>query len=325
MRLALGAIHEVTDEVLKFAKQLGATDIIVHTPELRGNGYWEFLDLLHLRMRVESAGLKLAAIENMPRRWYDRVVRGLEGRDEQIENWCKTLRNMGKARVPAFGYDWNMVGVWRTSAWERVRGDAYVTSFDYEFVKDAPLGATNYRDTLPPMSLSEEQMWENYAYFLKRVIPVAEEAGVKMALHPDDPPISPLAGTTRIFINVEAFKRMIKIVDSDCNGIEFCQGTFAEMGANIPETIRYFGKRRKIVYVHFRNVKGTVPRFHETFIDEGDTDMFEAMKAYKEVEFDGPMIDDHVPRMVDDTPWGHRGRAYAVGYMKALMQIVEKI
>ena len=325
MRLALGAIHEVTDEVLKFAKQLGVTDIIVHTPKLRGNGYWEFLDLLHLRMRVESAGLKLVAIENMPRGWYDRAVRGLEGRDEQIENWCKTLRNMGKASIPIFGYDWSMVGVWRTSNYFLGRGGAFVTSFDYDLVKEAPLGATTFRGTLPPMSLSEEQMWDNFAYFLERVIPVAEEAGVKMALHPDDPPVSPLAGTTRIFTSVEAFKRMIRIVDSDYNGIEFCQGTFAEMGANIPETIRYFGKRKKIVYVHFRNVKGTVPKFQECFIDEGDTDMFEAMKAYKEVEFDGPMIDDHVPRMIDDTPWGHRGRAYAVGYMKALMQIVEKL
>ena len=97
------------------------------------------------------------------------------------------------------------------------------------------------------------------------------------------------------------------------------------MGANIPETIRYFGKRRKIIYVHFRNVKGSVPKFSESFIDEGDTDMFEAMKAYKEVGFDGPMIPDHVPRIIDDIRWGHRGRAYAIGYMKALMQVVEKL
>jgi len=321
VRLALGAIHRVTGEVLKFAKQLGVTDIVVHTPELGGSGHWEFPDLLHLRMRVESEGLRLAAIENMPRGWYDRAVRGLEGRDEQIENWCRTLRNMGKAGIPILGYDWSMVGVWRTSHFPG-RGGALVSGFDYDLVKDVPLGATRFRDTLPPMRLSEEQMWDNFTYFLERVIPAAEEARVKMALHPDDPPVSPLAGTTRIFTSVEAFKRMITTVDSDYNGIEFCQGTFAEMGANIPEAIRYFGRRKRIVYVHFRNVKGAVPRFRECFIDEGDTDMLEVIKAYKEVGFNGPMIDDHVPRMTDDTPWGHRGRAYAVGYMKALMQTV---
>ena len=325
MKLALGAIHNVTDEVLKFAKQLGVTDIIVHTPPLRGDGYYDYLDLLHLKEHVRNAGLRLAAIENVPRKWYDRVIRGLEGRDEQIENWCKTLENMGKAGIPVLGYDWSMIGVWRTSYHHQGRGGAYVSCFDYDLVKDAPFGATAYRDTLPPVKLSEEQMWRNFTYFLKRVIPVAEEAGVKMALHPDDPPVSPLAGVTRIFTSVDAFKKMIKIVDSDYNGIEFCQGTFAEMGADIPETIRYFGKRRKIIYVHFRNVKGSVPRFAESFIDDGDTDMFEAMKAYKEVGFDGPMIPDHVPRIIDDTSWGHRGRAYAIGYMKALMQIVERL
>ena len=310
---------------MTFAKQLGVSDMIVHTPPLRGNGYYEYLDLLHLKERVKNAGMRLAAIENVPRNWYDRVVRGLEGRNEQIENWCKTLRNMGKAGIPILGYDFSMVGVWRTSHYYPLRGGASQTSFDFDLVKDAPFGATEFRDTLPPIKLSEEQMWENFTYFLERVIPVAEETGVKMALHPDDPPVSPLAGVTRIFTSVEAFKRMITILDSDFNGIEFCQGTFAEMGANIPETIRYFGKRKKIVYVHFRNVKGSVPKFYECFIDEGDTDMFEAMKAYKEVEFDGPMIDDHVPRMIDDTPWGHRSRAYAIGYMKALIQVVEKL
>jgi len=326
MRVALGAIHEVTDEVLRFVKQLGVNDIIVHTPPLRGDGYYEFLDLLHLRQRVKYAGLRLAAIENVPSRWYDRILRGMDGRNEQIENWCKTLTNMGKAGIPALGYHWMMAGVWRTSTHFPERGGAFVTGFDYDLVKTDPLRATRYMEPpLPPVKLSERQMWENFTHFLKKVVPIAEEVGVKMGLHPDDPPVSPLGGTTRIFTNVDAFKRMIEIVESDCNGIEFCQGTFTEMGADIPETIRYFGKRKKILYVHFRNVKGSVPKFHETFIDDGDVDMFEAMKAYKEVGFDGPLIADHVPRMIDDTPWGHRGRAYAIGYMRALMQVVDQL
>ena len=168
-------------------------------------------------------------------------------------------------------------------------------------------------------------MWDNFTYFLERVVPVAEEAGVKLALHPDDPPVPSICGIARIFRSVEAFKKMIEIVPSDYNGLEFCQGCFSEMGADVIEAIKYFGSRKKIFYVHFRDVKGTVPKFEECFIDEGNVDMLEAMKAYKEVGFDGPMIVDHTPHIVDDTRWGHRGRAYAIGYMRALIETVNKL
>ena len=317
MRLALGAIHEPTEDILKFAKQLGVEEIIVHTPDLPGDGYWKFTGLLHLRMRVESAGLRLAAIENIPYNYYDKVILGKLGRDKQIENFCRTLRNMGRAGIPILGYHFMALGVWRTSLWTRGRGGAFVSSFDYNLVKDAPL--TEYG------RIGDEEMWENFTYFLERVIPVAEDSGVKLALHPDDPPISPIAGIARIFRSVEAFKRMIEIVPSEYNGIEFCQGTFAEMGEDVIEAIRYFGSRGKIFYVHFRNVKGSVPKFSECFIDEGDTNMLEAMKAYKEVGFDGPMIVDHTPHIIGDTKWGHRGRAYAIGYMRALIEAVNSL
>lgn len=192
-----------------------------------------------------------------------------------------------------------------------------MTSFDYDRVKDAPLTAIG--------EVSEEEVWENYTYFLKHVISVAEEAGVKMGLHPDDPPVPLLSGTARIFRSVEALKRAIEIVPSDYNGLEFCQGTIAEMGADVVEAIRYFGGRKKIFYVHFRNVKKTVPKFDESFIDDGDVDMFKAMRTYKEVGFDGPIMPDHTPKVVGDTRWGHRGRAFAVGYIKALIQAVNPL
>ena len=330
MKPVFGAIHEVTEEVLKFAKQLGVSGIIVHSPKLFGNGYWEFNSLLHLRTRVEAAGLKLEAIENLPWHFYYKVMLGLSGRDEQIENWCKTLRNMGAAGIPILGYHFVPLFVWRTSLDTRGRGGARVTSFDMELAKNAPLMARafSFVDTtslLPPSAyhpISEEEMWENFTYFLKAVIPVAEEAGVKMALHPDDPPVPSLGGVARIMRSVDAFKRVIEIVPSDYNGLEFCQGCFSEMGTNVIEAIRYFGSRKKIFYVHFRDVRGTAGNFVETFIDEGQTDMFEAMKAYKEVGFDGPIIVDHTPHIVDDSTWGHRGRAYAMGYIKALMDVV---
>lgn len=333
MKPVFGAIHEVTEEKLKFAKQIGVTGIIVHSPELFGDGYWEFNGLLHLRTRVEAAGLKLEAIENLPWEFYYKVMLGLSGRDEQIENWCKTLRNMGAAGIPILGYNFVPLSVWRTSRDTPGRGGAPATSFDLELAKNAPLMARafSFVDTnnLLPASayhpISDEEMWENFTYFLKAVIPVAEEAGVKMGLHPDDPPVPSLGGVARIMRSVDAFKRVIEIVPSDYNGLEFCQGCFSEMGTNVIEAIRYFGSRKKIFYVHFRDVKGTADNFVETFIDEGQTDMFEAMKAYKEVGFDGPMIVDHTPHVVDDTDWGHRGRAYAMGYIKALIDIVDVV
>ena len=342
MKPVFGAIHEVTEETLEFAKQIGVTGIIVHSPDLAGDGYWESAGLLNLRTRVEAAGLKLEAIENLPWNFYYKVMLGLPRRDEQIDNWCKTLRNMGAAGIPILGYHFVPLFVWRTSQDTRGRGGAHVTSFDMELAKNAPL-LTNpsfrkipaairksLMDTslLPPSiyrHISDEEMWENFTYFLKAVIPVAEEAGVKMGLHPDDPPVPSLGGVARIMRNVEAFKRVIEIVPSDYNGLEFCQGCFSEMGTNVIEAIRYFGSRKKIFYVHFRDVRGTADNFDETFIDEGQTDMFEAMKAYKEVGFDGPMVVDHTPRVVDDTTWGHRGRAYAMGYIKALIDTVNAV
>ncbi|MBC7235807.1 MAG: mannonate dehydratase [Chloroflexi bacterium] len=325
MQLGLGAIHvaanalQEIDERLTFARQLGVENIIIHTPELPGDGYWEFRPLLMMRTYVEAAGLKLYAIENMPRNFYDKVRLGLPGRDEQLENVRKTIRNMGRAGIHCLGYDFNLVGVWRTGRAPTAtsRGRAAVTSYDHELAKNAPLFELGRFD--------DETMWKNYEYFLKAVIPVAEEEGVRLALHPDDPPVPEIAGTARIFRSTEAYKRVIEIVDSPSNALEFCQGTVAEWcktPEEVYEAIRYFASRDKIAYVHFRNVRGVVPRFEETFIDDGKVDMLKAMRAYKESGFKGVFIADHTPGIVGDTPWGHRGRAYAIGYMKALLKCV---
>jgi mannonate dehydratase len=222
---------------------------------------------------------------------------------------------MGRAGIPVLGYHFMVLSVWRTSNTTPGRGQARVTSFDYDLVKDAPLTELG--------EISDDQMWDNYTYFLKAVMPVAEQAGVKMCLHPDDPPISPIAGVARIFRSHESLKRLTEIVPSDYNGLEFCQGTVSEMPEDVLEAIRYFGSRDKIFYVHFRNVSGPVPTFDETFIDEGHVDMLEAMKLYKEIGFDGPMIDDHSPMVVQDPGYGYRSRAYSLGYMRALMDAVD--
>ena len=318
MRLGLGALHELDDERLQFAKQLGVECLIWHTPDLPGDGYWRFQDLLRMRTRVDAAGLELYAIENMPRNFYDKVRHGLPGRDEQIENVQKTIRNIGRAGIPVLGYDWMLVGVWRTEASPTGRGGARVTKYDHAQAEKAPLYELGAFD--------DDTMWANYEYFVKAVVPVAEEEGVRLALHPDDPPTPSIRGTARIFRSTEAYKRVISIVDSPSNCLEFCQGTVSEW-CQTPEelydAIRFFVSRRKITYVHFRNVRGVVPKFEETFIDEGKIDMLQAMRAYKESDFDGVFIVDHTPGVVGDTRWGHRGRAFGLGYIRALLKCVE--
>jgi mannonate dehydratase len=169
-------------------------------------------------------------------------------------------------------------------------------------------------------------MWENYAYFLGAVLPVAERAGVRLALHPDDPPVPSLAGVARIFVSVENFKRAYEMAGgSPAWGLDLCLGCCSEMpggAANVREMIEYFGPKGRIFYVHFRDVKGTVPRFAECFIGEGNYDAAATMRLLKRNGFTGFLLDDHVPHVVDDTPWGHRGRAHAIGYMQGLLDMI---
>lgn len=321
MKLALGfKLSELTDENLAYALQLGVTHAIVEGPRLGDRGVLEFLDLLRLRKRIESCGLEVAGIENLPVDHWDKILHGTPGRDEQIEKICETLENMGRAGFPILGYYFSIAGVW--GHWRSYdsgggRGGAGVKSFDYDLVKDAP--------SVPTGPVSVEEMWSRLLYFLERVIPVAERSGVKLAAHPDDPPAEELRGAARILTSHEAMKRLVEAIPSPSNGLEFCQGTIAEMGPDRAiEAIRTFGGQKKIFYVHFRNVRGRFPKFDEVFIDEGDVDMFEAMRAYREVGFDGVMTPDHTPRVVGDTPFRHRGMACALGYMKALAQVVDK-
>ena len=317
IRLGFGAMNELDDERLSFARQLGVDNVIIHSPQVPGDGFWEFRHLLSLRTRAEAAGLCLYAIENLPRDHYDKILEGRPGRDEQVEKVCKTITNMGRAGIRVLGYHFIVLGVWRTEHSPRGRGGAMVTIYDHSQVEGAPVADVGRIDA--------ETMWDNLTYFLKAVVPVAEREGVMLALHPDDPPVPEIAGVARIIGSIDAYKRVMDIVPSPSNGIEFCQGTVAEMCDSpdqVYEAIRYFASRKKIAYVHFRNVDSCVPAFAETFIDNGYVDMLQAMRAYKDSGFDGVLIVDHTPGVVGDTRWGHRGRAYAMGYMKALLKCV---
>ena len=330
MRTGLGQFMEPTEERLRFIKQLGVDDVVLnmyqydrpdyeHMPDgeqmpLEGDGEWSAENLRALREQVEEAGLRLAAIENIPTSFYDKVMLGEPGRDEQLAKLKNTVRNMGAAGIPIFGYHWAPAGVWRTGT-ETVRGGATVSAFDEE---RADSGYTHGRE------YSDAEMWENYESFLHEIIPVAEEAGVKMCLHPSDPPMETLGGVAQIARNFENFKRAMNIVPSENHGLEFCLGCWSEMGEELSEVIRYFGERDQLFYVHFRDVAGTVPSFNETFVDEGNYEEYGVLKLLDEVGFDGVLIPDHTPHLEGDTDWEHRGRAYTVGYLKGMLKAMHE-
>ncbi len=223
MRLAMVS-RPLAEADLQLAKQLGMTDVVSTlpgvpmVPEREQGPAWSYMDLLHLRQRVADAGLTLSVIEGY--QLSDRITLGLPGRDEDIARVCESITNMGRVGIPIYCYNFMAVFNWlRTSTAVRGRGDALVTRFDANALVNAPL--TYAGET------TDEAMWANFAYFLQRVLPVAEAAKVKLALHPDDPPMSPVLGLARIMRNMEAFQRVIEMAPSDYNGITFCQNGWA--------------------------------------------------------------------------------------------------
>lgn len=319
MRIALGQFSELTDEQLLFVKQCGCDDVLLNTPKLPGETRWEYEDLLAWRERAEAAGLRLIALENVPIRFYDRIMLGLPGREEQLANMQATVRNMGRAGIPILGYHWMPNGVWRTSWDTAVRGNAAATAFR---LSDSPAETLTH-----DRAYTEAELWETYDWYLDRMLPVCEEAGVRMALHPDDPPVPSLGGIPRLFRNFENFARAMERHPSPMHGLDFCHGCWSEMrgGEGVLEAIRYFGERGRLFYVHFRDVIGCADDFVEVFLGEGNCDPVDVMRALKDCGFTGFIIDDHVPRMVNDTPWCHRGRAWTIGYLQALLRAVNRL
>jgi mannonate dehydratase len=320
MRVGLGQFNELSDEMLAFIKQMGCDDFLMNTPKLPGDKQWEYEELAALKGRADSAGLRLMALENVPVPFYDRIMLGLSGREEQLGHMVTTVRNMGRAGIPILGYHWMPNSVWRTQEPAVLRGGARGTRFE--------LAAHDPKQLTHGRVYTREEMWANYQWYLERLLPEAEEANVRLALHPDDPPTgNTLGGVARICSSFDDFKRNMDAFDSPHHGLDFCMGCWSEMGGheNVIRAIRHFGGQQKIIYIHFRDVIGPVHNFHETFIDCGQVDTFEVVKTLREVGFDGFMIDDHVPHVAGDSPWGHRGRAHCVGFMQALIQTVEKL
>ena len=292
-------------------------------PKLAGDDAkpWEARSIKAAKESWEKVGLKLTVIEGPPALG-EQTKLGLPGRDEEIANFITFIKNIKEVGgVDTICYNWMpLIGWYRTQNDKPGRGGALVTAFDYEAVKNEP--NTKYGE------VSKETLWKNLEYFLKAVIPEAEKAGVKLAMHPDDPQVDSIKGISRIMTTVDNFKRLVDLYPSPSNGITMCQGNFSLMGADIPTVVHYFGKRKLIHFVHFRNVRGGKFKFEETFHDEGQIDMYAAMKAYYDIGFKGAIRPDHVPTMAGDSNehpgYSIIGTLYALGYMRGLMESVSK-
>lgn len=321
------ALPATMDERWDLARQVGVDQAIPHPAmggasfesgtDRRGGIPRDFDSLLRMKNSFEGAGFEIPVLES-DLALSDTTRLGRPGRDEEIDQFCEALRNVGAIDIPVLCYSWMPHFWWlRTSDRTPLRGNSYTTAYDHSQMQRGPEPEA--------ASVSEEELWENLEYFLERVVPVAEEAGVKLALHPDDPPLSPVRGVSRIIRSVEAYERMLDIYPSDYNGITFCQGNFAAMGVDIPEAIRKL--QDDIHFVHFRDVEGTAEKFVETWHDEGPTDMLQAVRTYDKIGYDGAMRPDHVPTMSGEgsgTPgYEMKGRLFAIGYMKGLLEQVQ--
>ena len=294
----------------------GFGDWRAHAPEQP----WEYGPLALYRQQVEDAGLRLTVIEDNPP--LDRLRLGLPGREEELETVLELLRTMGRLGIQVWCYNWMAVVPWsRTSVALPGRGGAEVTGFDAAVWEDGP--------SAPGAPVEEERLWETLAWFLERAVPVAEEAGVRLALHPDDPPLSPMRGIGRIIRSLDAYDRVFDLQPCPANGMTMCQGNVALMTDDLPAAIRRFGAAGRIHFVHFRDVRGTPDRFVETFVDEGPTDMAACIRAYLDAGVDAPLRTDHSPALTGDTTlvpgYPTLGRLHAIGYVQGLLAACDRL
>jgi len=320
MKLSFLFFSDKPDQKWELTRQMGVNYAIAKlAPELTGKlPPWDFDSLKSSKEIFNSNGFELIGLEGDQMDMM-RIKLGLPGRDEDIARYKQMLENMGKLGINLLCYNFMATGWFRTSKDLPERGGAMVTGFstkDGNLLPDTEYGV-----------ISAEKIWKNYEYFIKQIIPVAEKAGVKMALHPDDPPVPMLQGISRIFINADAVRKALSIVDSPSHGLTFCQGTYVTMGENIPELIEEFGRKDKIFFVHLRDVEGNSDNFRETFHDNGPTDMPQMLELYKKIGFTGPLRSDHVPTMAGESNsragYEMNGNLFGIGYIKGMMDALK--
>ena len=327
-RIKLGTQHDSSDATLRVLAALGVNHICSRLPSPKFDANWSVEGLTRLRERIQSFGITLEAVPLPLSSSYitasenpDIMLGKGPARDREIDEICQMIRNCAKAGIPMMKYNLTILGVVRTHPTPGRGGSSYST-FVYEQAKQEP-----------PLTeagpVSAEAMWERITYFLKRVVPVAEENKVKLACHPHDPGMQAdrgYRGVHRVLGSVEGLKRFIEITPSPYHGLNFCQGTVSEMlrdpRREILDAIHYFGARKKIFNVHFRNIHGGFLNFQETFPDAGDVDMVAALRAYKDVGYDGMLMPDHVPKIEGDDG-GRQAFAFAFGYIRGLLQAVQ--
>jgi mannonate dehydratase len=291
---------------------------------------WTVAELTQLRREIEDAGLTLEAIENLdPAHWHDILLDGPK-RPQQIEKVKTIIRRMGEACIPVLGYNFSLAGVCGRVTTSSGRGGALTLGMDGpaddEPVPNGVVWNMIYDQSAPPGILppvSHDELWRRLQDFLEDVIPVAEQSGVRLAAHPDDPPMPTMRGQPRLVFQPHMYQRLLDAVPSRCNALELCVGTIAEMTeGDVSEAVDTYSRQGKIAYLHLRNVVGKVPRYRETFIDEGDVDMVRILSILKRNQFDGVIIPDHTPQMSCGAPW-HAGMAHTLGYILAVKAMLD--
>jgi mannonate dehydratase len=356
MKVGLGLYrHMLNPEYYAFARQAGCTHVVVHLVDyfhegptnprnnqptgakydawgVAGNAdkIWTVAELSALRENIAAAGLTLAAIENLdPAYWYDILLDGPQ-RAQQIEKVKTLIRNLGGAGIPVLGYNFSIAGVCGRVTLPAGRGGALTLGMDgpaeevpvpngmvWNMIYDpkAPAG------TLP--SISHDELWRRLQRFLEEVIPAAEQAGVRLAAHPDDPPMPTMRRQPRLVYQPNMYQRLLDLAPSHSNALELCVGTIAEMAeGDVYDAVDQYSRRGNIAYLHLRNVVGKAPHYREAFIDEGDVDMIRILSILKRNNFDGVVIPDHTPQMSCPAPW-HAGMAHTIGFILATKAMLE--
>jgi mannonate dehydratase len=355
MKLGLGLYrHALTRDNFQFARQGGATHIVAHLVDyFHGGGQnprdnqptgteqgwgragdpnrlWTLEELTALRKEIQTAGLELEAIENFdPAHWHDILLDGPK-KQQQMENVKTIIRRLGQAGIPIMGYNFSIAGVCGRTRGPYARGGAESVGMEGPLDTPMPKGMVwnmVYDPDAPEggvPGISSEELWRRVGEFLREIAPVAAEAGVQLAAHPDDPPMPTMRGQPRLVYQPQHYQRLLDLAPGPANGLEFCLGSLAEMTeGDLYEAVDSYSRQGRIAYIHFRNVHGKAPFYRETFVDEGDVDMLRVLRILKKNQYDGVLIPDHTPQMQCSAPW-HAGMAFALGYMRAGLQWIDR-